>query len=205
MAAKIGSRGNKRKIINGWTVNQTNQPTPESLSSNILICNLNTKKKKVRKPPEPNRKPPLLFCVILSRPLFYQRSSWTVRFGCEWMAYRRLKWISVLFSEPVVICLWPSWQPRKQTSVSRRWLFTAVTASTTYQHVVQALAQNPWTAPWTMWGESGAGVGTCSMSCQPEDAITWRRRWPRSLRDIISIQRSLISAPAYLVVIKIRN
>lgn len=54
--------------------------------------------------------------------------------------------------------------------------------------------------------ESSAGAGT-RMECQLEGGGTGdgTGRWPRSLRDIITMQLSLINTCAYLVVIKIRN
>ena len=46
------------------------------------------------------------------------------------------------------------------------------------------------------------------MECQleeEEEEEVGRRRWHRSLRDIITMQLSLINTCAYLLVIKIRN
>lgn len=51
--------------------------------------------------------------------------------------------------------------------------------------------------------ESSAG-GETRLECQLEEVVV-RRHWRRSLRDIITMQLSLINTCASLVVIKIRN
>lgn len=51
--------------------------------------------------------------------------------------------------------------------------------------------------------ESSVEGGT-RLECQLEEVVV-RGHWRRSLRDIITMQLSLINTSAYLVVIKIRN
>lgn len=51
--------------------------------------------------------------------------------------------------------------------------------------------------------ESSAG-GEIRLECQLQELLL-RGHWRRSLRDIITMQLSLINTCAYLVVIKIRN